>query len=243
MDLKELESGVDPKVHWYYQSKKKPLFSYFEKVWNIDKLPLTVIDFGAGSGFFSYELNDHYPDKINKIYLVDIGYSESELAETAHQKIQKTHFVPENVEKGIVILMDVLEHIEDDHGIAKEIASKAKGHYFFITVPAFQGLWSGHDVFLGHYRRYTLDTLQNRLSGTGFNISKKYYIYFLLFFPAWIIRRIIKNNPIGEESTSDMKPLSPIINSMMLMYNSLEMKFRFLNKICGVTCVAEGKIL
>jgi len=27
---------------------------------------------------------------------------------------------------------------------------------FFISLPAFEFLWSGHDVFLEHYRRYTL---------------------------------------------------------------------------------------
>ena len=31
MDLKELENGVNPNIHWYYQSKKIPLFDYTQK--------------------------------------------------------------------------------------------------------------------------------------------------------------------------------------------------------------------
>ena len=55
MDLKELENGVDPSVHWYYQSKKVPLLKYFKKLHQKAGKPLTVIDFGSGSGFFAYD--------------------------------------------------------------------------------------------------------------------------------------------------------------------------------------------
>ena len=56
MDLNEIESGVIPTSHWYYQSKKVPLLRYFKKLGHIQGKKLTVIDFGAGSGFFTYEL-------------------------------------------------------------------------------------------------------------------------------------------------------------------------------------------
>ena len=87
MDLKELESGVDPKVHWYYQSKKVPLFRYFKKVAAATDRPLNVIDFGSGSGFFAYELYEAFPDQIAQVLLIDIGYTEEELASTAEQKV------------------------------------------------------------------------------------------------------------------------------------------------------------
>ena len=44
MDLKELESGVDPRTNWYYQSKKVPLFKYFENVVKKAGKKLTVIE-------------------------------------------------------------------------------------------------------------------------------------------------------------------------------------------------------
>ena len=114
MDLKELESGVDQKTHWYYQSKKIPLFKYCENVSEREGQKITVVDFGSGSGFFAYELYEAYPDKIEKVLLVDIGYTEEEMAETKGEMIEKCHYIPQGLDHCIVVMMDVLEHIEDD---------------------------------------------------------------------------------------------------------------------------------
>ena len=48
--------------------------------------------------------------------------------------------------------------VEDDVGLMREYVDKvAPGTTrFIVTVLAFMWLWSGHDVFLEHVRRYTL---------------------------------------------------------------------------------------
>ena len=106
MDLKELESGVDPKVHWYYQSKSVPMFKYFEKIHKQLDRELTVIDFGAGSGFFAYELLEAYPDAVKEVLLVDIGYTEAEMKATEGQIVKKMHYIPKGVNDCIVLMMD-----------------------------------------------------------------------------------------------------------------------------------------
>ena len=51
--------------------------------------------------------------------------------------------------------MDVLEHIRDDYSALKEWKKVLNPNgIILISVPAFQHLWSHHDKFLGHYRRY-----------------------------------------------------------------------------------------
>ena len=50
-----------------------------------------------------------------------------------------------------------------------------------ITVPAFMSLWSGHDVFLEHKRRYTLPELKQKLVSAGFQIEKISYFNFFKF--------------------------------------------------------------
>ena len=75
MDLKELDR-VDPHVHWYYQIKKIPLFKYFESQVVRNNLKVDIIDIGAGSGFFSAELQSKYSIYVNKITLVDKGYTD-----------------------------------------------------------------------------------------------------------------------------------------------------------------------
>lgn len=243
MDLKELESGVDPKTHWYYQSKKVVLFNYFKKLSKQQDKKLNVIDFGSGSGFFAYELFEAFPDAIDKVYLIDIGYSQQELDETKDQQVQKLHFIPNGIEDSVVVMMDVLEHIEDDYAILEDIKSRVGNNaHYFITVPAFMSLWSSHDVFLEHYRRYTLPSLRKLLNTKSCKIDNHYYIYGTLFPVAWLVRRIKNLNKKSTENptSSDMRPLPAPINAILKAYNSMEMQVAKINKLWGITAVSEG---
>ena len=244
MDLKELESGVDPKEHWYYQSKKVPLFRYFKQLAEKQSKKFTVIDFGSGSGFFAYELFEAYPEYIEDVLLIDIGYTDEELETTKNESVKKLRYIPRGISDCVVIMMDVLEHIEDDYAILKEIRSaiSSNGHYF-ITVPAFMSVWSSHDVYLGHYRRYTIPMVKKLLEGCECKIENQYYIYGSIFPLVWAIRRLKKNekNMTNPES-SDMKPLPGPVNFVLKQYNSFEMNFRKINKLFGLTCVAEGRL-
>lgn len=59
------------------------------------------------------------------------------------------------------LMLDVLEHIADDQKAFDDVTAAArKGAVFLITVPADPELWSPHDEAFGHFRRYTLETLQ-----------------------------------------------------------------------------------
>jgi SAM-dependent methyltransferase len=242
MDLKELEAGVNPDVHWYYQSKILPLISYTRKLLT-NGVPLTIVDVGSGSGFFAISLEKEFRDKIKKVYLVDINYTAEEISATKNDKIQKTLRIPDEIENGLVILMDVLEHLEDDLKMLKDIKSASTGNnnHFFITVPAFYSLWSGHDVYLGHYRRYKIDTLNKVLNEAKYNIENTYYLYGSLFPMVWTVRKmqtLLKQ----KEATSNMKPFSPLLNKVLLVITSLDMKLATANKVFGVSCVSQGRV-
>ena len=238
MDLKELEAGIDPNQHWYYQSKKIALYRFFEKISSTDR-QLSLIDFGAGSGFFAIDLYEQFPNRIDKVYLVDIGYSDEELKDTQGQVIQKVHAVPGQIADAVILFMDVLEHIEDDLGILREIKTALGDRiYYFITVPAFKQLWSYHDVYLEHYRRYTIKSMMSVLKQAGLKVDQSYYIFMALFPAAYIWRSINKNNQPGQ---SDMKPLNPIFNHILILYHRFEFAFRKLNKLFGLSCVIEGR--
>ena len=241
MDLKELESGVNPDIHWYYQSKKLPLIAYTKKLLkNTDQL--TIVDVGSGSGFFALLLEKEFPAQIKKVYMVDIGYTPEEINATKNKKIEKTLRIPDKIENGLVILMDVLEHLEFDLKMLQDIKAATVGvdNHFFITVPAFTSLWSGHDDSLGHYRRYKINTLTNVLQQAKYNITNCYYLYGTLFPMVWAIRKL--DNLKKKEATSNMKPSNKIVNSLLLNFNAMEMKVASGNKMFGITCVAEGKI-
>jgi SAM-dependent methyltransferase len=245
MDLKELESGVNPSVHWYYQSKKVPLFKYFKKLHATQGKKINVIDFGSGSGFFAYELLEAFPQAIDRVFLVDIGYSEAEMAATRGEQVEKVHFIPEGIEDSVVVMMDVLEHIEDDYAILEDIKRRlGKNAHYFITVPAFMSLWSSHDVYLEHYRRYTLPSLRKLLDAKSCQVDSHYYIYGALFPVAWIVRKIKNLVKKDEEipTSSDMGTVPAPINALLKQANIFEMNFRKINKLFGITAVSEGVI-
>jgi pimeloyl-ACP methyl ester carboxylesterase len=246
MDLKELENGVDPSSHWYYRSKYLPLKRYFEDLHSStgERALTTIIDFGSGSGFFAERLLQDFPERIKKVYLVDIGYPEDMVAASKGNIVEKSHVVPEGISNALILMMDVLEHLEDPAGVLETVKARLGEEVFcFVTVPAFMSVWSTHDVFLGHYRRYTLDTLSDLLHSMGTRIDKGYYIYFSIFPLVWLLRRLKRsaaemNNP----SSSDMQPTAAPVNAILLAFHSLEMKLTRNNRWFGLTCVAEGKM-
>lgn len=71
----------------------------------------------------------------------------------------------------LVGAFDVLEHIPDDvavlHGLRK---SMVLGGGIIITVPQHPWLWSPADDAAFHQRRYRPNELENKLTGSGFEI-------------------------------------------------------------------------
>jgi SAM-dependent methyltransferase len=82
----------------------------------------------------------------------------------------------------VVGAFDVLEHIEDHKGALSEWKRVLKDDgAIVITVPAYQWLWSAHDVSSRHRRRYTLKSLIAVATEAGLRPEKKSYaISFLL---------------------------------------------------------------
>jgi SAM-dependent methyltransferase len=83
-------------------------------------------------------------------------------------------------------IFDVLEHMEDDLDFLGTILRKtAPGGRLYLTVPAFQGLWSQEDVDAGHYRRYTASSLGAVLRKAGFQVE--YLTYFFRPLPLFVL--------------------------------------------------------
>ena len=65
-------------------------------------------------------------------------------------------------------LFDVVEHIENDVAFLSSVNQYlVSGGKLYITVPAYNALWSAEDTDAGHYRRYTLDSMGKTLKAAG----------------------------------------------------------------------------
>lgn len=88
-------------------------------------------------------------------------------------------------------LFDVLEHVEDDIGFLRSIRSVlAPGGRLYITVPAHAALWSNDDRLAGHYRRYSLRSLESACRKAGFEPDFSTCIFTLLPVPVFLFRCI-----------------------------------------------------
>jgi SAM-dependent methyltransferase len=82
----------------------------------------------------------------------------------------------------LAVMLDVLEHVEDDVAALKAVASKLKpSARFLLTVPANPSLWSSHDEEHHHKRRYTLKSLRTVMDKAGLKIEMISHFNTLLF--------------------------------------------------------------
>jgi hypothetical protein len=230
VDVKEEKArGHALEGQWYYRSKGLALNAFLR-----GRSFRAVLDVGAGSGIFAKQLLEGDSELA---ICVDPGYQE-ERQELLNGK-QICFLRQIGGEKcDLVLLMDVLEHVDDDVGLIRSAVAGATEHaYVLITVPAFQRLFSSHDMFLEHKRRYTLRQVEEVVLAAGLEIlSTRYFFAFLLPIAATL--RLLRQQ---SEPKSDLKEHCKLVNLMLCWLHGLELPlFRF-NRIGGLTvfCLAR----
>jgi SAM-dependent methyltransferase len=89
----------------------------------------------------------------------------------------------------VVVALDVLEHLEDDTGAARQmLAALEPGGILLVTVPAYPFLWSSHDEALSHRRRYLRRSLVSVLERAGFEIELCSYVMSAILPAALLVR-------------------------------------------------------
>jgi SAM-dependent methyltransferase len=84
----------------------------------------------------------------------------------------------------VVLMADVLEHIESDASMLDQMFDQMiSGGTIIITVPAFQHLTTSIDKEIGHFRRYTTKSMASKLTNAGFIIRQRSYFFSLLYLP------------------------------------------------------------
>jgi ubiquinone/menaquinone biosynthesis C-methylase UbiE len=121
-------------------------------------------------------------------------------------------------EFNLIAYIDVLEHIEDDKGQIKLAARFLKEDgYFLVVVPAHQYLFSNFDKSVGHFRRYSIKSL-NELIPQDFKIITSHEFDSIGFFIALVVNRIL--NPGGLQKRGillwdKLIPISKVIDKII----------------------------
>ena len=126
------------------------------------------LDLGCGSGSAT--------EILASLGLKGVGIDISESAIAAARRrvpVDRVDFVvgPHHVIRGrfdLVLAVEVLEHIEDDVTALRWLRDHVteQGHVL-ITVPGCSALYGARDEAVGHYRRYDLPELSEKLGAAG----------------------------------------------------------------------------
>lgn len=245
MDLTEFHRLFDKqnyKRHPWEISRKEVLFSLLQS--SKIKFPVKrIVDIGGGDAFI---INEVYKRNLAEEYFtIDTAYSDEIVSQLKSNYGENAIHYVQNLERYLYdfpqednvlfLCMDVLEHLENESEILDYLTQK--NNHFLFAVPAFQQVFSNHDVLLGHYRRYNLKQLQQVLEKYNFQIVNKGYYFTSLLLVRWLESVFNKNKEASIDNWSGSDFKSKVITTV------LKLDFRFAQlmqklgiKIYGLSC-------
>lgn len=129
-----------------------------------------VLDVGAGDAYLANQLLAVMPPGAQVVCL-DPNYTDQHLIRLAAQTAAGVSFVrqPPAAPFDLLLFLDVLEHVPDDRAfLARFVAEHlAANGAVLISVPAWMALYTHHDVFVGHHRRYRRAELHRVIDAAG----------------------------------------------------------------------------
>lgn len=142
----------------------------------------------------------------------------------------------------IIVMLNVLEHIEDDVTALKNTFELLKpGGSLVIEVPAGPNLYDKYDVELHHFRRYTSLELQAKLESVGFSIMRKSHLGFFLF-PAFAVIKLINKFRVNSNQVVKTQAVSSSESKFVSLLMKLESKIsQFISFPFGIRVLITAK--
>jgi SAM-dependent methyltransferase len=186
--------------HWWYRGRRRVLHT------ELDRLALSpharILDAGCGSGRMLDELQ-------SLGHACGIDANAHAVAATRRRghvafRCEIEHMPFGDASFDLVTCLDVIEHTPDDHRTLRELRRVTRpGGVLVVTVPAYQALWSAHDVVNGHYRRYRVADLRAAAQEAGWYHLRDSYFNSLLLAPAALVR-LARRRPHTDSARSEL---------------------------------------
>jgi len=195
-------------VHWWYVARRKILADLIRRE---GRLPVEarILEIGCGTG--------HNFEMLRGFGRLDALEVDGEARALASRRLG--HAVGDSALPALagvpdrsyhlIALLDVLEHVDGDREALASIAAKlAPGGIILVTVPAYQWMWSAHDVAHHHKRRYSKRGLRKVAEAAGLEVRRIGFFNSLLFPLAALVR--IAGKLAGKSSSDDQLPPRPL---------------------------------
>ncbi|HSA31800.1 MAG TPA: methyltransferase domain-containing protein [Candidatus Omnitrophota bacterium] len=229
----------EDKKHWWHIAKRA-LVRQFVVGSNLD-----ILVAGVGGGMICKELKACG----HTVLGIDISSASCEYVsnsfgiEVFNTNLEKPlQFNDESFD--IIIIADVLEHLDNDKQLLQESfrCLKPNGRVI-ITVPAYQHMWSNWDTRVSHKRRYLLDTLKGQVLEAGLSIKKASYFHMLLYPFVYFYRKVFFVSKGKGEEKSDFSAYSNgALSGFINFYYFLERElFKIINLPFGLSIFIVGE--
>lgn len=198
------------------------------------------IEIGCGTGYVLNGIKKEFPKAKytgSEYFMEGIKFAEMRMPDVNFIQLDAKN-MNENRVYDVVGIFDVLEHIDDDELVLRNIHnSLSDDGMVLITVPQHMCLWSNADVQACHERRYTQNELKNKMKAAGFEINYISGFVSLLFPLMWLSRKNTKSDE-GIETELEM---NKYLNKLLLVVMNIErvllklgVKFKFGGSIIAI---------
>ncbi len=207
MDDDELRrSAALEERHWWYSGRRALIRRLMKKV------PAgRAIDVGPGPGGNAAVLRD-LGWEVTGVELTETGAELCARRGVAVVRGDATRLPVADERVDLVMSTDVWEHVEDHETVASESFRVLRpGGRLLVAVPAGKDMWSGHDVALGHVRRYERQELLDLVERHGF-VVHDIASWNVLLRPVATWRRG-GNQGVPDEGRSEMEEVAGPVNA------------------------------
>jgi SAM-dependent methyltransferase len=199
------EMAATDEGHWWYRGRRAIVSDMISR---FVRLPSNaqIAEIGCGTGS-----NLPMLARFGTVTAIEPDGEARAFAATRSNALIKNGLLPDGLplddqSLDLAVMLDVLEHVEDDVAALKAVAAKLKPDAtFFLTVPALPILWSPHDEEHHHKRRYTPSSLRKVMEEAGLKVHKISYFNMLLF-PMIAGVRWLKNLTGSKKVDTGMPP-------------------------------------
>ena len=175
------------------------------------------LEIGCGTGFVLTGVAAALPALElygSEVLSSGLGYASKRVPQARLMQMDARN-IPFADEFDVIGAFDVIEHIEEDHLVLRQIrrALAANGG-ILLTVPQHPFLWSQYDVHARHVRRYRARELRERVINAGFEIVRM-TSFVTLLLPFMMLSRLVPRAPEqGYDPFAEFR-LHPLLNAVL----------------------------